>query len=155
MPCRTVVDPWDMNGMPSVRRGVAAVSSGALVVGAGAAVGVIAADMAGQWSEQAAGKAAAMVVEDLATDDRIPRPVIVTRIKERHVTPDPVVVHRTVHVRAPSGQGGAPRARVVPQRQPTRSAAKPRPSRKVVAPAPAPAAPAAAPSAPKATSKTS
>ena len=69
----------------------------------------------------------------------------------RHVTPKPVVVHRKVYVRAPSGQGGT-RAKAAPQRQTVRSAPKSKPSRKVVAPAPAPKAPA---SAPKAKSKTS
>jgi hypothetical protein len=144
--------------MHSVRRGLAVMSSGALVVGAGAAVGVMAADMSGQWSEQAALKAAAdQVVEDPGNDDPIRRAVIVTRIKERHVTPKPVVVHRKVYVRVPSGQGvprtQAPRAKAAPQRQTVRSAPKPRPSRKVVAPAPAAPKPAA--SAPKAKSKTS
>jgi hypothetical protein len=139
--------------MNSVRRGLAVMSSGALVVGAGAAVGVMAADMSGQWSDQAALKAAAdRVVEDPGNDDPIRRAVIVTRIKERHVTPKPVVVHRKVYVRAPSGQG-VTRAKAAPQRQAVRSAPKPRPSRRVVAPAPA--APKAPASAPKATSKTS
>jgi hypothetical protein len=126
-------------------------SSGALVVGAGAAVGVLAADMSAQWSEQAAVKAAAQVVEDPGNDATIPRAVIVTRIKERHVTPKAVVVHSKVYVRAPSAQGAA---RVqAPQKRTVRSAPKPRPSRRVVAPAPAAPKPAA--SAPKAKSKTS
>ena len=85
-------------------------SSGALVVGAGAAVGVMAADMSGQWSDQAALKAAAdQVVEDPGNDDPIRRAVIVTRIKERHVTPKPVVVHRKVYVRAALRAGRDPR----------------------------------------------
>ena len=138
--------------MNSVRRGMAVMSSGALVVGAGAAVGVMAADMSGQWSDEAALKAAAQVVEDPSYGDPIPRAVIVTRIEERHVTPKPVVVHRKVYVRAPSGQG-VTRAKAAPQRQTVRSAPKSQPSRKVVAPAPAP--PKAPASAPKATSKTS
>jgi hypothetical protein len=137
--------------MHKVRRGVAVMSSGALVVGAGAAVGVVAADMAAQWSDQAALKAAAQVVEDPGNDATIPRAVIVTRIKERHVTPKPVVVHRKVYVRVPSTQGAA---RVqAPQKRAVRSAPRPRPSRRVVAPAPAAPKPVA--SAPKATSKTS
>jgi hypothetical protein len=115
-------------------------------------VGGAAAEMSAQWSRQAqltmAAEAAALPVSDL-TD---PRPVVITRIEERHVTPKPVVVHRKVYVRAPARQGSAPRAQA-PQRQTVRSAPKPRPSRKVVAPAPAPAK--AAPSAPKAKSKTS
>ena len=142
--------------MHTVRRGVAVISSGALVVGAGAAVGVLAADMSAQWSDQAALKAAARWSRIRGTTPTIPRAVIVTRIKERHVTPKPVVVHRKVYVRVPSPQGAArvqaPR-QVAPQKRTVQSAPKPRPSRRVVAPAPAAPKPAA--SAPKATSKTS
>lgn len=157
MPCRTPADHWHMSGSQSVRRGVAAASSGALVVGAGAAVGVLTASMADQWSHQAALEAAGQVAAAPVADVSVPRPVVVTRIEERRITPEPVVVHRTVYVRVPSGQGQppraqAPRAQAAPQRT-VRSAPKPRPSRKVVAPAPA--APRPAPSAPKATSKTS
>ncbi len=71
------------------------------------------------------------------------------------MTPEPVEVHRKVYVRVPAS-GTAPRAqpaRATPQRQTVRSAPKPRPSRKVVAPAPA--APKAPASAPKAKSTTS
>lgn len=136
---------------------MAVVSSGALVVGAGAAVGVLAADMSAQWSQEAALKAAAQVVSDPVPDVTVPRPVVVTRIEERHVTPKPVVVHRKVYVRVPAGQSApraqAPGGQAAPQRQPAKAATKPRPSRRVVAPAPAPAAPRA--SAPKSTSKTS
>ena len=146
-----------MSGKQSVRRGVAVVSSGALVVGAGAAVGVLAADMSAQWSAKAALEAAAQVVEEPVSDLPVPRPVVVTRIEERHVTPKPVVVHRKVYVRVPSSQGAArvqaPRAKSTPQKRTVRSAPKPRPSRRVVAPAPAAPKPAA--SAPKAKSKTS
>lgn len=147
-----------MSRRQSVKRGVAMVSSGALVVGAGAAVGVLTAEMSGQWSDQAAIKAAAQVVEDPGNDDPIPRAVIVTRIKERHVTPEPVEVHRKVYVRVPSGTQGtraqAARAKAsTPQRRTAAPAPKPRPSRKVVAPAPA--APKAPASAPKAKSTTS
>jgi hypothetical protein len=146
----------DMSRKQSVKRGVAVVSSGALVVGAGAAVGVLAADMSDQWSQQAALEAAAQVVPDPVSDVTVPRPVVVTLIEERHVTPKPVVVHRKVYIRVPAGQpanrGQAPQAKSAPQQRTVRSAPKPRPSRKVVAPAPAPAAPKAAP---KAKSKTS
>ncbi len=136
---------------------MAVVSSGALVVGAGAAVGVLAADMSAQWSANAALEAAAQVVEEPASDVTVPRPVVITRIEERHVTPKPVVVHRKVYIRVPSAQGAArvqaPRAKSAPQKRAVRSAPKPRPSRTVIAPAPA--APPPAPSAPKAKSKTS
>jgi hypothetical protein len=146
-----------MSAKQSARRGVAVVSSGALVVGAGAAVGVLAADMSAQWSQQAALEAAAEVVADPVNDVTVPRPVVVTRIEERHITPKPVVVHRKVYVRAPTRQvaprAQKPRATTAPQRTPARSAPAPQPSRKVVAPAPA--APQAPASAPQATSKTS
>lgn len=146
-----------MSRKQSVKRGVAVVSSGALVVGAGAAVGVLAADMSAQWSQEAALEAAAQVVPDPVSDLTVPRPVVVTLIEERHVTPKPVVVHRKVYVRVPAAQGSAPRAQTPrakgAERQPVRSAPKPRPSRTVVAPAPA--APKAPATAPKAKSKTS
>jgi hypothetical protein len=102
-------------------------------------------------------EAAAQVVEEPASDVTVPRPVVITRIEERHVTPKPVVVHRKVYIRVPSTQGAArvqaPRAKSAPQKRAVRSAPKPRPSRTVIAPAPA--APPPAPSAPKAKSKTS
>jgi hypothetical protein len=146
-----------MSRKQSITRGVAVLSSGALVVGAGAAVGVLAADMSAQWSQEAALEAAAQVVSDPVPDVTVPRPVVVTRIEERHVTPKPVVVHRKVYVRVPAGQSApraqSPRGQAAPPRQPAKAATKPRTSRKVVAPAPAPAAPKA--SAPKSTSKTS
>jgi hypothetical protein len=92
------------------------------------------------------------------SDLTVPRPVVVTRIEERHVTPKPIVVHRKVYVRVPSSPGAvrvqAPRAKSAPPKRSVRSAPKPRPSRRVVAPAPAPA-PKPAASAPKAKSKTS
>ena len=145
-----------MSRKQSVKRGVAVVSSGALVVGAGAAVGVLAADMSAQWSRQAALAPAAQVVADPVIDVTVPRPVVVTRIEERHVTPEPVEVRRKVYVQVPSGQGAtrvqAPRSTAATQGRTVRSAPEPRPSRRVVAPAPAPAAPKAAP---KAKSKTS
>jgi hypothetical protein len=146
-----------MNGKQSVRRGVAAVSSGALVVGAGAAVGVMTADMSARWAQETALEAAAQVVADPASDVTVPRPVVVTRIEERHVTPTPVVVHRKVYVRVPSAGAATrvqtPRSEAGPQKRAVRAAPKPRPSRRVVAPAPAAPKPAA--SAPKAKSTTS
>lgn len=148
-----------MSAKQSVRRGVAVLSSGAVVVGAGVTVGALAADMSDEWSQRAALEAAAQVVADPISDVTVPRPVVVTRIEERHVTPKPVVVHRKVYIRVPAGKSAprpqAPRAKAAPQRQPATSAAAPRPSRTKVAPAPAPAPAPAAPSAPKATSKTS
>jgi hypothetical protein len=135
---------------------VAAVSSGAIVVGAGAAVGVVSAQMSALWSQEAALEAAAQVAVDPVSDLTVPRPVVVTRIEERHVTPEPVVVHRKVYVRVPSQQrvtrAPAPRATAAPKTS-TKAAPRKQPSRTVVAPAPA--APKAVTSAPKATSKTS
>jgi hypothetical protein len=146
----------DMSRKQSVRRGVAAVSSGAIVVGAGAAVGMVSAQMSAQWSQEAALEAAAQVAADRVIDLTIPRPVVVTRIEERHVTPEPVVVHRKVYVPVPSQQRvdrvQAPRAKAAP-RSSTKSAPRKQPSRTVVAPAPA--APKAVATAPKAKSKTS
>jgi hypothetical protein len=147
-----------MSAKQSVRRGVAVLSSGAVVVGAGVTVGALAADMSDEWSQQAALEAAAQAVADPVSDMTVPRPVVITRIEERHITPKPVVVHRKVYIRVPAGKSAprpqAPRAKTAPQRQPA-TAAQPRPSRTKVAPAPAPAPAPAAPSAPKATSKTS
>lgn len=162
MACRTGADDEDMSGKQSARRGVAVVSSGALVVGAGAAVGVLAADMSAQWSQEAALAAAAQVVDAPVSDLTVPRPVVVTLIEERHVTPKPVVVHRKVYVRIPSSKSPArqpapraqaPRAKAAPKGTSIPPAAKARPPRTVVAPAPAAPAPVA--SAPKATSTTS
>ena len=157
MACRTGADHGDMSGKQSVRRGVAVVSSGALVVGAGAAVGVLAADMSAQWSAKAALEAAAQVVDEPVSDLTVPRPVVVTRIEERHVTPKPVVVHRKVYVRVPASQGAvrvqAPRAKSAPQKRTVRSAPEATalpPGGRSGARAPKPAA-----SAPKATSTTS
>jgi hypothetical protein len=156
MACRSEADHGYMSGKQSVRRGVAAVSSGAIVVGAGAAVGVVSAQMSAQWSQEAALEAAAQVAADPVSDLTVPRPVVVTRIEERHVTPEPVVVHRKVYVRVPSQQRvtrvPAPRAKAAPKTS-TKSAPRKQPSRTVVAPAPA--APKAVATAPKATSKTS
>ncbi len=139
------------------------VSSGALVVGAGASVGILAAQMADQWSTQAALEAAASVVVDPAADFNVPRPVVVTRIKVRRITPDPVVVHKKVYVQSPTAQAPAPQYQAPAPRvasAPRTSTTRSQPSRRVVAPAPAPKPPAPQPPAPKpvsggTTSKTS
>jgi len=150
----------DMNAHQSVRRGIAAVSSGALVVGAGAAVGVLAAQMADEWSTQAALEGASSVVAAPPMDVSPPRPIVVTRTKVRRITPDPVVVHKKVIVRVPTGQAAPARSSSGTAPAP-RSAAKSsstttsRPSRTVVAPAPRPAAPAPQPRSGGTTSKTS
>jgi hypothetical protein len=141
-----------------MRRGVAAVASGALVVGAGASVGALAAHMSSGWAQEAALESAADVVAAPTAEVVLPKPVVVTRIKKRHVTPDPVIIRRKVIVRVPAAQGAAPRdqaeVRTSPRstssrpqsaKPPTRTKAVPaprkQPSRTAVAPAPA-AAPA-------------
>lgn len=129
-----------------MRRGAAAVASGALVVGAGASVGALSAHMSAGWTEQAALDSAAQVVADPV----VPKPVVVTRIKKRHVTPDPVIIHKQVIVHVPAGQGGQAQAPVSTSSgstsstsqvtsQPSRTTStRTQPSRTVVAPAPAP-----------------
>ncbi len=142
----------DMTRKRSVPRSVAVVSSSALVLGAGASVGALSAELSAQWSRGQAHEAVAAALAVPKSDLTDPRPVVITRIEERHVTPEPVEVHRKVYVRVPTTPAPAPQAGAT-ARQPARSAPAPKPSRKVVAPAPAPRP--AAPSAPKAKSKTS
>jgi hypothetical protein len=147
-----------MNAHQSVRRGIAVVSSGALVVGAGASVGILAAQMADQWSTQAALEAAASVVVDPTADLNVPRPVVVTRTKVRHITPDPVVVHKKVYVQTPTAQAPATRYQAPAPRvasAPRTTTTTRKPSRTVVAPAPKPAAPKPQPASGGTTSKTS
>lgn len=91
-----------MTRKQSFRRGVAVVSSGALVVGAGAAVGVLAADMSAQWSQQAALEAAFEVQAPRATADPQPSGVVPRpRPSRRTVAPTPA---------APTPAASAPRA---------------------------------------------
>src|SRR5512139_1675281 len=127
----------------SARRGVARAAGGAIVVAAGTAGGLLAADMQADWSAAAAvaGAKPRDHFNDVAT-----RPVVVTIVKEKHVTPDPVVVVRKVY-RWASGTGNA---RPATTRSPQRSApvprtSRPKPSRTVVAPAPKAPAPQPAP----------
>jgi hypothetical protein len=139
-----------MSARHVVRRGVATAGSGALVVGAGLALGVLVADMATDWSAReagvlagadavAAGDAAAETAAALAAGDAVAAgdaalpPRVVTRIVERHVTPEPVVVHRRVY-RTTEGSGSRRTTSAVAPRAPRTVA---RPSRRVVAPAPA------------------
>lgn len=156
--CRANVDDGVMKSHQSVRRGIAVVSSGALVVGAGASVGILTAQMADHWSGQAALEAAASAVEDPTTELNNPRPVVVTRTKIRRVTPDPVVVHKKVYVPSTSAQAPAPGYQAPAPRTASSSRTSTitsRPSRTVVAPAPKPAAPKPAPVSGGTTSKTS
>lgn len=134
----------------SIGRGVAAVASGALVVGAGGSVGALAEHMASGWAQEAARESAANVIATPAVEVVSPKPVVVTRIKKRHVTPDPVIIRKKVIVGVPAAPGAAPRApsgstsaRPRPAQPSTRTNVAPaprkQPSRTVVAPAPAPA----------------
>lgn len=138
--CPRDVNHGDMSSRQRVRRGVAAVSSGALVVGAGAAVGVLSAQMADEWSRQAAIQAASGSVAQPA-DVAAPRPTVVTRIKIRRVTPDPVIVRKKAIVRESESEShsaerapGSSSGTTVPPRTSS-------PSRTVISPAPRPAAP--------------
>ncbi len=138
-----------MGTYPRVRRSVAAVSSGALVVGAGAAVGLLSAGMADEWSHQAALRAASEpVAEAVSIDAPSPSPKVITRVKIRRITPDPVIIRKKVIVRVPVQAQSAPRT--APQGTTSSSTSRSAPgggtpSRKVIAPAPKPAAPALAP----------
>ena len=161
-----------MSRRHAATRGIAGLSSGVLVVGAGASLGILAAQMHEQWTAEATLEAAAQLAaepqEPPAAELPFPRPVVVTVVKEKHVTPEPVIVHRKVYVTrtVPGGGGqasqlgqGAARVRSGGSGQGARPVARPaakpaaRPARARVAPAPAAPRPAAkaAPSAPKST----
>ncbi len=122
-------------------------SSGALVVSAGASVGMLAARMADDWSQQAALQAAAEPVAQVPGVVE-PRPKVVTRVRIRRITPDPVIVRRKVIVHVPAGAQAATRS--APRSTGSSAAAsggssgRSAPSRRVIAPAPQ-AAPAPAP----------
>lgn len=142
----------------SLTRGVATAGGGVLVLGAGMAVGALAADMHASWAAQDALRAAAAVSSDTTPDLVIPRPVVVTRTVEEHVTPEPVVVHKKVYRTVRSGGGSSSAS--APRRAPSSGSSKKssgtsKPSRTVVAPAPAAPAPAPAKAPATSTSKTS
>lgn len=158
-----------MSRRHAATRGIAGLSSGVLVVGAGASLGILAAQMHEQWSAKATLEAAAEMAaapqDPPAAELPFPRPVMVTVVKERHVHPEPVIVHRKVYVTrtAPTAGGrvaASPRsggARVAARPRRAQPVAKPasRPARARVAPAPAAPRPAAKPAAPAPKSKTS
>lgn len=132
---------------------MASASTGAVVVGAGLTVGVLAADLQADWVSQAHIDAA-MAAPEPGTDLTVPRPVIVTRTEERHVTPDPVVVHEKVYTSSGSGSiGTAPRTSSGGSSSGGSSSGGS--SRTVVRPAPAAPAPAKAPASSGSTSKRS
>ncbi len=134
-----------MEAMSSVARATgriaASAGGGALVVGAGAAVGFLAASMHAQWSEGAAIEAAAVP----SVEPQPVRPVVVTVIEERHVTPEPVVVYRKVYttrtVRKPAAAPKpAPAKRRTAPKTASRTVVEPAPSAPRRAAEPAPAA---------------
>ena len=105
--------------------------------------GVIAADMQHDWATDAIGQRAAALA---AAPAEAPEPVVVTRTRVRHVTPDPVVVHKKVYRIVPGQAAAGARAGAKAGTSTggtTPRAAAPggstRSSRTVVAPAPAPA----------------
>lgn len=131
------------------RRTIALASGGVVAVGAGAVTGLAVAGMQASWSDATALQAASEVAARPG-DLQPVHPVVVTRVEEHHVTPDPVVVHRKVYrTRVVSGAGqvsgpSAPRtssSRVSPSR-PRTGASTPSTSRRTAV-APAPKAPAA------------
>ncbi len=142
MACTRFSDDRAMTFTNSARRGIATATGGLVVVGAGAASGLIIADMHATWADQAALEAASAVAAQQAEIAAVP-PVVVTKIKERHVTPDPVIVRKKVYrTRIVGGTTGQPR-QSAPRRttssgssRPAASAPKPRKPRTVVAPAP-------------------
>lgn len=129
----------------SIRRNLVTASSGAIVITSGVAVGIVAADLRASWSQDELSRLATEVPPDPAVALAASRPVIVTVVKETHVTPDPVVVRKKVY-RTRVAAGSPRTARV-------RSGS--RTTRTVVAPPRRAAAPARKPARPRATSKTS
>lgn len=149
----------------SARRGLATAAGGIVVVGAGAATGVVISDMNAAWHDNAALEAASEVAAQPA--DLAPvRPVVVTLIEERHITPEPVIVRKKVYRTVVVGSGGAaqpaaPSATSAP-RTTTPTTSTPRSTtpratapRTVVAPAPKAPAPASGTSGSGTTSTTS
>lgn len=145
-----------MTSAHSARRGVATAAGGLVVIGAGAAAGVIIADMHATYADQAALEAASSVAAQPEELDPV-RPVVVTIVEERHITPEPVIVHKKVY-RTVVVDGAPQKApRQTTQRRTTtgstsKSATAPRPSTPRTVVAPAPKAPAPSPA--KATSGT-
>lgn len=142
-----------MHLSPTSRRTVSAAAGGALVLGSGLSVGILAADMQHSWAGEQAQREAAAVTAAARTE--APEPVIVTVRTVRHITPEPVVVHKKVYRTV---RGSAPARPTERRSAPAKPAKKTSSSssvrRTVVAPAPAPAR-AKAPAPASTTSKTS
>lgn len=143
-----------MHLSPTSRRTLSAAAGGALVLGSGLSVGILAADMQHRWAgEQALREAEAVTAAALAKD---PEPVIVTVRTVRHITPEPVVVRKKVY-RTVRGPAPAPRSNGGKAAAPAKTGKKSSSTssrRTAVAPAPAPA-PAPAKPRSSTTSKTS
>jgi len=130
-------------------------TGGMVVVGAGAASGLIVADMHSTWAKGAALDAAAETAAQ-APDLGPVRPDTIILIEERHVTPKPVEVHKKVYrtrVVGGSSSGGTSASQRRTTSQPRTTAAKP--TRTVVAPAPKAPAPSTKTAPAKTTSKKS
>jgi len=123
------------------------------VLGSGMSVGVLAADMQRDWSVAEGLRQQAELQAAAAT--QTPEPVVVTVTKIRHVTPEPIVVHKKVYrtVRGKAPAQGRTTSRATKSSGGSSSGSTTT-SRKVVAPAPAPA-PATAKAPAATTSKTS
>jgi hypothetical protein len=158
----TFADDRFMTSTHSARRGIATAAGGLVVVSAGAASGLIIADMHATWADQAAletASAAGARPADVAQG----RPVVVTLTEEQHVTPEPVIVHKRVYRTRIVGDGASPAPQQTAPRRTTsngstRPAAAPpklQQPRAVVAPAPRAPAPSSGRASSGTTSKTS
>jgi len=129
----------------SLRRSLVSASGGVVVIASGAAVGMLAAEMAHSWSEAETWRLATRVPPDPTGDVTAARPVVIMVVEETHVTPEPVVVRRKVY-----------RTRVVPGSPSTITVrSRPRTTRTVVTPPRSAPRPASRPASKPATSKTS
>jgi hypothetical protein len=138
---------------PSMKRGAATTAGGALVLGAGMSVGILAAGMQHAWASESALRQQAEV-QGVATTV-VPDPVVITRIRVRHVTPEPEVVHKKVYRTVPgSSSSGTSAARRSTSSRTGSGSGTSGASRTTVAPAPRPA-PARAKAPASTTSKTS
>jgi hypothetical protein len=124
-----------------------------IVVGAGAAGGLVTAHLQAQWAAQEALEVAAATPLDHSNDVTVPHPVVITVIEERRITPEPVIVHRKVYRTVGAPTGSQPRRQSPPA--PGVRTSNPKPGRAVVAPAPKAPRATSAPAVPATTSKAS
>lgn len=92
-----------------LRRGTAAAAGGALVIGSGVAVGVIAAQMAGDWHTQkvASAQQKADANPTLVGEVPVKHPRSVTEVIEEHVDGEPKVVYLPAPALGNSGSSGS------------------------------------------------